>query len=381
MQIHSKLTGTKGFVLAYDEALRFRDMITRKAKERARIIAFWHVHGLWAVRDAFRVSRPTLFRWQKELKKSGGKLESLVPKSTAPKNKRTRIIPKPVEDLIIAERKMERIGKEKIAVLLKEDGIAMLSPSTVGRMIGDLKQRGKLKNPKKLSFNGRTGKLTEKKIKPYKPKLRSKGHEGSLAKADTIVRFTDGIKRYILTAIDLESEFAFAYGYVSHSSKAAADFMRTFQSVAPISLTHVQTDNGSEFKDHFEIYCGKENITHFLSYPRSPKMNAEIERFNRTLSEAFISKNRHLLAYNLDAFNKALMGWLLWYNTRRPHWSIGLLSPLRYIVKQLPAEKSHMCWTSTHPLTLKQSRSTMELPVISPYLIDMRPLWHLHSRE
>ena len=121
-----------------------------------------------------------------------------------------------------------------------------------------------------------------------------------------------------------------------------------FKSVAPLSLTHVQTDNGSEFTDQFEIYCGKENITHFFSYPRSPKMDAEIERFNRTLSEAFISKNRHLLAYNLEAFNRAMVDWLLWYNTRRPHWSIGLISPLRYIVNQLPAEKSHMCWTSTH---------------------------------
>ncbi len=348
MRIHSKIAGTRGLVAAYDEALRFRDMITQEAEERAKILSFWKEHGDKATTDAYGASRASLFRWQKELKKAGGKLEALVPKSTAPIRKRKRFIPKPVEDLIVSERKMEKIGKEKIAVLLKEDGIATLSSSTVGRMLDDLKKQGKLKNPKKRSLSGRTGKLIEKKPKQYKPKLRSKGHEGALAKADTIVRFTNGIKRYILTAIDLETEFAFAYGYVSHSSKTAADFMATFKSVAPISLTHVQTDNGSEFKDHFEILCEKENITHFFSYPRSPKMNAEVERFNRTLSEAFIAKNRHLLAYNLETFNRALMDWMLWYNTRRPHWSIGLLSPLRYIVNHLPAEKSHMCWTSTH---------------------------------
>lgn len=347
MRIHNKLAGTRGFVSAYNEAVRFRDMITPYAEERAKILLFWKRHGVLATKEAYGVSRATLFRWQKELKASGGKLESLVPESTAPKNKRTRVIPLPVQRLIIKERAMERMGKEKLAVLLKEDKIADLSASTVGRMLGDLKKQGVLKNPRKLSFFGRTGRLIEKKHTPYKPKLRSKGHEGALMKADTIVRFTNGVKRYILTGIDLETEFAFAYGYVSHSSKAAADFMRTFKEVAPVSLTHVQTDNGSEFQDHFEVLCEKENITHFFAYPKSPKMNAEVERFNRTLSEAFISKNRHLLAYNLPAFNRALMDWLLWYNTRRPHWSIGLLSPLRYIVNQLPAAESHMCWTST----------------------------------
>ncbi len=123
--------------------------------------------------------------------------------------------------------------------------------------------------------------------------------------------------------------------------------MRLFKGVAPLSLAYVQTDNGSEFADHFEIYCDKENIVHFHAYPRTPKMQSEIERFNRTLSEAFISRNRHLLAYDIEAFNKKLIDWLLWYNTRRPHWSIGLISPLRYIMNKLPAAESQMCWTST----------------------------------
>lgn len=270
------------------------------------------------------------------------------PGSIAPKRKRKRLIPQSVEDLIRQEREWERIGKEKLAKLLRDDGIANLSDSTVGRMIGDLKKQGKLPDPVKYSLSGKTGNMIERKQRKSREKLRSKGHFGQLAKADTIVRFTNGIKRYILTGIDIETEFAFAYAYTSHSSKAAADFMRMFKQVAPFSLIHIQTDNGSEFADHFEIYCEKENIVHFHSYPRSPKMNAEIERFNRTLSEAFIMKNRDLLAYDLEEFNRRMIDWLLWYNTRRPHWSIGLISPLRYICNQInSAEKSHMLWTST----------------------------------
>ena len=142
MRIHSKITGTRGFVSAYNAALRFRDIITQEAEERAKILSFWKKYGEAATKEAYLVSRATLFRWQKTLETSGGKLEALVPQSTAPKRKRQRVIPESVKNLILKERSMEKVGKEKIAILLKEDGIATLSPSTVGRMLGDLKQRG-----------------------------------------------------------------------------------------------------------------------------------------------------------------------------------------------------------------------------------------------
>lgn len=347
MQQYNKTKGIWGIVRLYNDALRFRDMVTQKAQERVRILTFWQKHGDEAVKEAFGTSRATLFRWQRDLKNGGGKLEALNPKSTAPKTRRTRTIPEEVKNLIFEERSHEKMGKEKLAVLLKEDQIGVYSPSTIGRMLADLKKQGKLPHPVRYSLYGKTGNLIERKPWKTKKKLRSAGHLGQLAKADTIVRFTNGIKRYILTGIDCESEFTFAYAYASHSSKSATDFMQTFKTVAPISLTYVQTDNGSEFADHFEIYCDKQNIVHFHAYPRTPKMQSEIERFNRTLSEAFISKNRHPLAYNLAEFNRRLMDWLIWYNTRRPHWSLGLISPLRYIVNQLPVEKSQMCWTST----------------------------------
>ena len=347
MQQHNKTRGIKGIVRLYEEALRFRYMITDTAQERLRILIFWKKHGDKATKEAFGASRSTLFSWQKLLNKGGGKIEALNPKSTAPINKRKRTIPENIEKLILDERQYEKVGKEKLARLIKEDGLGIYSSSTVGRILQDLKNKGKLPNPVKYTLNGKTGNMNEKKPRNKRIKLRSKGHDGQLAKADTVIRFTDGIKRYILTGIDCESKFSFAMAYINHSSKSAADFMKTFKSVAPITLTHVQTDNGTEFGDHFELYCGKENIIHFHSYPRMPKMQSEIERFNRTLSEAFISRNRYLLAYDIEEFNRRLMDWLLWYNTRRPHWSIGLIAPLKHIINKLPAEKSNMLWTST----------------------------------
>ncbi len=332
----------------WKRVLRFRYMITEQAKERCRILAFWEKYGDIATTEAFRVSRPTLFRWQKALKEQGGKLEALNKQSTAPKQKRKRVIPERVKEFILSEREFDpRLSKDKLAVLLKEDGVADLSPSTVGRMLADMKQQGLLPKYIKLSVSGKTGRLIERKPEPARKKLRSKGHDGGLVKADSIVRFTNGVKRYIVTALDKDAKFAFAFAYKNHSSDSAVDFMRKFKAVAPLSLTHVQTDNGSEFAKHFDIFLEKNGIVHFHTYPRCPKMNAEIERFNRTLSDAFISRNRMLLAYDIDAFNEKLMEWLLWYNTRRPHWSLGLVSPLRYICDQLQATESHMCWTDT----------------------------------
>ena len=348
MRIFNKFKGTKGFLSMWERVIRFRYMITEEAKEKCRILAFWEKHGLEATKEAFNVSRPTLFRWQRELKDGGGKLEVLNNKSRAPKKKRKREIPESIKNFIVNERKYDpHLSKDKLSVLMKQDGIAIYSPSTVGRMLNDLKEKGVLPKQTKLSVSGKTGRLLERKPRKLRVKLRSKGHDGGLVKADSIVRFTDGIKRYIVTAIDKENKFAFAYAYKNHSSDSATDFMKKFKSVAPLQLTHIQTDNGSEFGSHFEIYLEKSGIVHFHTYPRCPKMNTEIERFNRTLSDAFIKQNRRLLAYDIDAFNQKLIDWLLWYNTRRPHWTLGLISPMQYIVSTLSAEESHMLWTDT----------------------------------
>ncbi len=348
MRIFNKFRGTKGFVSTWQRMIRFRYMITEQAKQRTRILAFWEKHGLEAITEAFEVSRPTLFRWQKKLNEGGGKLEALNKKSTAPLHKRERIIPQQIQDFILKERQYDsRLSKDKLVVLMKDDGVANLSPSTVGRMLTDLKKKGILPKYTKVSLSGKTGKLIERKTNKRKVKLRSKGHEGALVKADTIIRFTNGIKRYILTGLDCDSKFGFAYAYTSHGSNTASDFMAMFMKVSPIPTTHIQTDNGSEFANHFEILLEKKGIVHFHTYPRSPKMNAEIERFNQTLLEAFINQNRMLLAYDIEAFNKKLMEWVLWYNTRRPHWTLGLISPLKYIVSTLTAQESHMLWMDT----------------------------------
>jgi transposase InsO family protein len=228
-------------------------------------------------------------------------------------------------------------------VLLKPE--FNVSESYCGRVLTHMKAQGVLPQNKHLSLSGKTGRLIEKTYTQRK-KVRRRVKRGM--EVDTIVRFIDGTKRYILTAIDVERKFTFAGAYTSHSSATAADFLHKLIAVAPFPIVEVQSDNGSEFALLFAQACEKLHITHYHTYPRSPKMNACVERFNRTVWEDFIRWNRALLRDDVAAFNDLLVNWLLWYNAERPHESLGMLSPLQYIVRTLSAAECQMWWTRTY---------------------------------
>ena len=128
---------------------------------------------------------------------------------------------------------------------MKQDSLANLSASTVGRMLNDLKRRAiavfRQDNPQWQDRPANGKKTEENQEETPEP-----GHTGGLVKADSIVRFTNGIKRYIVTAIDKEAKFAFAYAYKSHSSDAAADFMKNLSpSLRFLSLTFRPTTAAS----------------------------------------------------------------------------------------------------------------------------------------
>ena len=346
MRIFNKFRGTKGFISNWQRLLRFRYMISEKAKQRARVLAFWERHRSEATMEAFSISSRTLFRWQKALKNDSGKLESLNPKSTAPKGKRVRLVPEELLQKIVDLRlNHPRLGKDKIHSILKEKGYKS-SASTVGRLIGDLKKQNRIPIKISYSLNGRTSRLNERKPHVYKKKLRRpKGYR--TLQVDTVVRFVDGAKRYILTGVDTEKKTAFAACYTNHGSLSASDFLRKAVTVLPDCPIAIQTDNGSEFALHFERSCAELNLTHYHNYPRSPKMNACVERFNRTLNEEFLQYHKQLMRDDPKKFNDELIDWLLWYNGERPHYSLGQVSPFKAMMRELEAEKCQMWWTHT----------------------------------
>ena len=347
MQIHCKYSGIKGFINLYEYALRYSYMITNKAKHKAKILSFWKRHGLEATLDAFPVKRPTLFLWKKKLREGNGKLESLNEKSKAPRDKRKRTWPHEIQQEIKRLRKEHpNLGKDKIYPILVlfayRNNLPCPKPSTIGRIIKD--NGGLRVYPQKVSHFGKI-KAIKRVKKIRKPKGFKARHPGHLIELDTIVKFVHGMRRYVITFIDVHSRFSFAWAYANHSSASASDFFDKVQKVFPYPIERIQTDNGSEFAKHFSQKIKDLCLTHYHIYPKTPQHNAHIERYNRTLQEEYINYHMSELM-NPDKFNRNLMDYLLWYNTKRPHWSLNSQSPLQFLFNQDP-KKSKSGWTYT----------------------------------
>lgn len=322
--------------------------MSKHSNNRVPIVGFWRKFGIEATVEAFHVSRSTLFRWKHELD-----LGQEIPRSTAPSRKRCRVVAPEITTAIILERTEHYgLGKDKVQPLLAGTCLAhdlpLPSISTVGRIIGDLKRAGRLSSQRQLRISARTGKLLEKQVKRV-PKRRRKGYQpqipGDLLQVDTVITIVDGRRRYTLTAIDLTSRFAFAWTYTNGSSKSATDFLAKLREVAPFEVRHLQTDNGSEFHGHFDQALSSSETVHFWNYPRYPKGNAYVERFNRTIQEEFLDYHRGDLVSNLDDLNNETIDWLIWYNTKRPHYGLHQQPPMTYL--QRTTKKSHMWWTHT----------------------------------
>jgi transposase InsO family protein len=162
--------------------------------------------------------------------------------------------------------------------------------------------------------------------------------------SDTIERVTDGIKDYFYKAMEIKSHFAMTLHYKRLSSKNMKEFSEQFQRLYPGEIHTWKTDNGSENLGDFHQYLTKDGIHHVFSYPRCPKINAYIERYNRTVQEEFIDYHMNLLP-DQELFNRKLAEYLIFYNTKRVHKGLGNMAPIQYLIDE--GVLSQMCLTYT----------------------------------
>lgn len=315
-----------------------------EVRERLKVLIFYEEYGLAPTLKAFEISRATLFRWQRLFLASGRLPPSLINRSRKPHNARRMEYDEKVYLFVKGLReRYPRLGKEKIKRLL--DGYCLktrletISASKIGRLI------------RRNNWFLYLGHRRRKSISVDRKRVFGYGVDkvGDLLQMDAIVRFERGIKRYILTAIEIRSKFAFAYTYTTLSSRIAADFIDKLVKVTPFEIRAIQTDNGSEFLRLADQAMKEYGIVHFFSYPHCPRQNAVIERFNRTLQEEMVEANRLLLETDLNLFNQRLIDYLLFYETERPHQTLAYQVPMKKVIDELSLEegKSNMCWTST----------------------------------
>ena len=209
---------------------------------------------------------------------------------------------------------------------------------TINRIIKDL---GGLRiTPQRISHFGKTKETKKKKIL-RKPKDFEAKYPGHLVSLDTIEIIINGIRRYIITFEDIYTRFSFSWATKSHASLAAKEFFEKCLKVFtfPFQILDntdkaVLTDNGSEFKKLFDEELKKLHLLHYHTYPHSPKMNAHLERFNRTLQDEFVDFNHDYLLNDIDEFNRKLMNYLTFYNTQRVHYAFkNKLSPVQFMLQ------------------------------------------------
>lgn len=315
------------------------------APQRLRIMKFYDRYGEQATKEAFGADRKVISRWRQKLKRHEGALEGLVPESTRPKRTRSMTVATEILQFIRDIRQEHpRLGKEKIKPLLDEfcqgKGLRPIAESTIGKVI----KRHKLFYQK----NGRVYHDPSMKRQPKDKRLRVKRsprHEdfGHII-ADTVERVTDGVKDYFYSAIDAKLKFALTLNYKRLNSKNMNDFYERFSALYPLQIKDWQTDNGSENLGEFDRTLQKAAIPHLFIYPRCPKINSIIERYNRTIQEEFIDNHLDII-HDKSLFHRHLAEYMLFYLTKRIHTSLDKMTPVDYLMKK--GGMSHLYGTYT----------------------------------
>lgn len=315
------------------------------APQRLRIMKFYDRYGEQATKEAFGADRKVISRWRQKLKRHEGALEGLVPESTRPKRTRSMTVATEILQFIRNIRQEHpRLGKEKIKPLLdefcQEKGLRPIAESTIGKVI----KRHKLFYQK----NGRVYHDPSMKRQPKDKRLRVKRsprHEdfGHII-ADTVERVTDGVKDYFYSAIDAKLKFALTLNYKRLNSKNMNDFYERFSALYPLQIKDWQTDNGSENLGEFDRTLQKAAIPHLFIYPRCPKINSIIERYNRTIQEEFIDNHLDII-HDKSLFHRHLAEYMLFYLTKRIHTSLDKMTPVDYLMKK--GGMSHLYGTYT----------------------------------
>jgi len=305
-----------------------------KAKFKLRVIELFETSGLKVTQLAFPgISKRTIYRWRKRFIESGKKLRSLLPLSTKPKKVREMVVPYQILGFIKEIRKKyPRLSKYKIRVFLdsycEENHLRKYSSSWIGKVI----------NRYKFFFNirkeVRRKRRSTEQVTRVKHCPKQKDIELGYLQLDGIKVYFEGKNYYFLSCIELKSRQSWAKRVGSISSLNAKLFLEEILSSVNYPIHTIQTDNGSEFKGYFDKAIEElKNTQHVWSYPKSPKTNGYVERFNWTIQDEFINYEIDTATYDLKEFDERLDDWLIYYNTIRPHQSLNYMTPNNYLVQ------------------------------------------------
>lgn len=298
---------------------------------RIHVITHYYKYGLRPTLDAFRIKKSSLYNWINAYEKNGRKVIALVPRKTRPLHVRQMQTDWRIVDFIKQMRiEHGNIGKSMLKPFIdaytKKLGIKSIGQTTIQKII----TRRHLTFERKIYPQKQANKF--KKLRTRRsPKVTSPG----FIQMDSIVVYINYEKYLFMCVMDIFTKFAHVACVKDLSSATARKVFMEFEELNPTKIHTVQTDNGSEFLRSFHNYLEEQQIKHQFIYPRMPKINSYIERFNRTIQEEFILRSDEIY-YDMFAFNRKLTKYLFWYNYQRPHRSLNYMSPMSFIETKIP---------------------------------------------
>jgi transposase InsO family protein len=199
-------------------------------------------------------------------------------------------------------------GKKKLKVLYEKKYTEEVSTWKIERVIRRYKLYPDQRKAEKTAIKRARGRQKPKKRIIH---LVKEGRPYFLFQLDTIVIYWNNVKRYILTAVDHVSKLGYSRMYKNKSSRVATDFLYRLCYLVGQPIENLQTDNGSEFAREFERATAKLGIQRYFSRVKTPKDNAEIERFNETLEYEWLYDCN--LSLDPEELNPRLTEWLIEY--------------------------------------------------------------------
>src|SRR5712692_529690 len=303
--------------------------VSGAAKRRLKWMEYYAQHGENARLTCrhFDISAQTFYRWRRRY--DPRELRTLEERSRRPRRRRQPTWSAALAAAVRALRtQYPRWGKDKLVVLLRRQG-RRVSTSMVGRILTHLRQRGLLVAPLGRRISARKARPP----RPYairKPPGYAVQAPGDLIHVDPLdVHPLPGVTLKHFSARDMVSRWDVVEVHQRATARAAAHFLDTLQQRMPFPIRALQVDGGSEFQASFETECQRRQIRLFVLPPRSPKLNGQVERANRTHTEEFYEVEE--LEWTVPAVNAQLRRWERTYNTVRPHQALGQRTPAEFL--------------------------------------------------
>jgi transposase InsO family protein len=226
-------------------------------------------------------------------------------------------------------------------VLVLRDGHPSWGPDRIRWQLG---QEGVVPVPGRSSIYRalvRNGRIDPKARRRRRSEFRrwQRGRPMELWQMDVVggIHLADGVEVKCVTGIDDNSRFV-----VSAMLVARATARPVCQALLAALHRHgvpeqILTDNGKVFTGRFgpggassevlfDRICAENGIKHLLTAPRSPTTTGKVERLHRTMRAEFFTEADGKYP-TLEALQAALDGWVVYYNSARPHQALGMAVP------------------------------------------------------